>query len=86
VVGAQDQVLSPLAQWFEKEEGETKLQRGVVKPLRQKALDSASRTVVQIEALDTIYQKKLAGPVADATEQQRLIRRQITAYRETGIV
>lgn len=85
VVGVQNYVISPLAQWFDKEEGETKLQRRVVRPLRQKALESASRTVTQIEALDSVYKKKLTGPVADATNRQSMIRQRITAYRESNI-
>ena len=86
IEGAQTRVAGPLDQWLEKDGEVTRVQKQLIKPVRISALDKASRTVSQVEALDSIYQARLAEPVIAAAEQQRLIREQITAYRQNNLV
>jgi hypothetical protein len=84
--GLQTQVSDPLAFWFGRDGPETRIQEQVIRPVRNEALDKAAVTVTQIESLDAVYQSRLAQPVAEAIEQQRLIREQITAFREANLV
>ena len=84
--GAQTRVAGPLDLWLERDGQETRLHKQLIRPVRVSALDRASRTVTQVEALDSIYQSRLAEPVIAATERQRLIREQITTYRQNNLV
>jgi hypothetical protein len=84
--GAQTQVAGPLNQWLERDGQETRLHKHLIRPVRNSAFDRASRTVTQVEALDSVYQSRLAEPVIAAAEQQRLIREQIATYRQNNLV
>jgi len=86
IEGAQTRVAGPLALWLERDGQETRLHKQLIKPVRIGALDKASRTVSQVEALDSIYQSRLADPVIAAAEQQQLIREQIATYRQNNLV
>ena len=86
IEGAQTQVAGALDQWLEKDGQETRLHKQLIRPVRNSALDRASRTVAQVEALDSVYQSRLAEPVIAAAEQQRLIREQIVTYRDNNLV
>ncbi len=86
IEGAQTRVAGPLNLWLERDGQDTRLHKQLIKPVRNSALDRASRTVSQVEALDSIYQSRLVEPVIAAAEQQQLIREQIVTYRQNNLV
>ena len=86
IEGAQTRVAGPLALWLEQDGQETRLHKQLIRPLRIGALDKASKTVTQVEALDFVYQSRLSEPVIAAVERQQLIREQIDTYRQNNLL
>lgn len=84
--GVQTEVVGPLTLWLEKDGDDTQLHRQLIRPVRENALDKASTTVAQVQALDAVYQSRLADPVIEAAEQQQLIRDQIVSYRQVNLI
>ena len=78
----ENRVNAPLNLWLADDEGQPRLQRRLIKPVRENALDKASNTVDHVETLQSIYQSTLNEPVATATKQQEVISQQISQYRQ----
>ncbi len=81
--GLQANIVNPLDVWLEEEKGETRLQRRIIKPVREQALDRADQTFEQVNVLHSVYEGQLVEPVHAATEQQKNIRSLISQYRQT---
>jgi hypothetical protein len=82
--GLQTNIGAPLDVWLEDDGGgEMRLQRRLIKPVREIALDKASGTLSKVETMQTVYQSQLAEPVTNAAENQRVIRERINEYRQT---
>jgi hypothetical protein len=80
--GFENKVNAPLDLWLADDEGQPRLQRRLIKPVRENALDKASTTVDQVETLQLLFQANLTEPVATATQQRELIAQQISQYRQ----
>jgi len=81
--GLQAKIGAPLDVWLEDDGGETRLQRRLVKPVRENALNKASGTLNKVETMRTVYQSELAEPVTSAVENHQVIRERINEYRRT---
>lgn len=81
--GIQNQLAQPLDLWLEEEGEEMRVQRRLVKPIRDKALTKASQTINHVQTLQNVYQVQLADPVEVATESQQAIKSQINEYRRS---
>ncbi len=81
--GLQTKIGAPLDVWLEEDDGEMPLQRRLIKPVRENALDKASVTLSKVETMQTVYQSQLAEPVTSAAENHRVIRERINEYRQT---
>lgn len=86
VDGLQTKLATPLDAWLEEEDGELRLQRRLIKPVRDDALNRASQTVSQVQTLQSVYQTQLAEPVEVATDHQQALRARIDEYRQTYLV
>ena len=82
IVGARDNVALPLALWLDRKDGQTRLQRRVIKPVREQALDQAAIAVDQVQMVQSAYQVELAEPVEATLNRQRVVRDLINQYRQ----
>ncbi len=80
--GFQIHVAQPLDLWLEKEGDQPRLQRRLVKPLRDEALSRASEAISKTQTLDSTYQANLVQPFDAATSQQQAVRNVIIQYRQ----
>lgn len=80
--GLQSKVGASLDLMVADDDGEPRLQRRLIKPVREQALKPASQTINQIETLHAAYQNQLAGPVSTTKEQQDIIRQLIVQYKQ----
>jgi hypothetical protein len=76
-------VAEPLDVWLERDGADNRLQRRLIKPMREKALDRADSTVGRLRDVHDVYQVRLQEPVTALAERQRLVREQIAAYRQS---
>lgn len=82
ISGVRTNVVQPLNAWFELEGEETKLQRRLIKPVRDEALSRAATAMSQTHSVKDIYQTQLVQPVQANLEQRNAIRQLIAAYRQ----
>jgi hypothetical protein len=82
IAGVRDNVVRPLDVWLEQKDGQTRLHRRLIKPVREQALDQAAIAVDQVQTLQTAYQVELAEPVEATANRQRLVRDLISQYRQ----
>lgn len=80
--GLRDHVAGPLDVWLERDGNEIRLQRRLIKPVREEALDRADSTVTRVGSVNEVYEDQLQQPVTVLVERQRLIRAQIAQYRQ----
>lgn len=83
IAGARTNVVQPLDAWFALEGNETKLQRNLIKPVRDQALNRASVAVGQTRTVKDTYQTQLVQPVQANLDQRNAIRQMIVAYKQT---
>lgn len=81
--GLRANVAEPLDVWLERDGADNRLQRRLIKPMREKALDRADSTVGRLGDVHDVYQVRLQEPVTALAERQRLVREQIAAYRQS---
>lgn len=81
--GIQNQLAQPLDLWLDEEGEEMRVQRRLVKPIREKALMKASQTINHVQTLQSVYQVQLADPVEAASESHQAIKSQIDEYRRS---
>lgn len=82
--GLRDNVAGPLDQWLGRDGDEIRLQRRLIKPVREKAIDRADSTVGRLGSVNDVYQAQLREPIATMVERQRTIREQIVLYRQNN--
>lgn len=82
ISGVRTNVVQPLDNWFALEGEETHLQRRLIKPVRDEALNRAATAMNQTHSVNDVYQVQLVQPVQTNIEQQNAIRQQIIAYRQ----
>jgi hypothetical protein len=80
--GFQTHVAQPLDMWLEKEGDQPRLQRRLVKPLRDEALGRATTAISKTQILDSTYQTYLVQPFNATTSQQQAVRNMIIQYRQ----
>jgi hypothetical protein len=81
--GLDQRVAAPLAAWLEQDEGQARLQKRVIKPVREQALEPAQVVVTKAGSLQSAYRENLRRPVESLSEQRLAIRGQIDQYRQT---
>jgi len=81
--GLRANVADPLDVWLERDGQENRLQRRLIKPLRDEALQQADSAVGRLGGVHDVYQAQLHDPVTALAERQQLIREQITQYRQS---
>jgi hypothetical protein len=80
--GLQTHVADPLDLWLERDGDENRLQKHLVKPVREEAIDRADSAVQRLGAVNKAYETQLRDPVGVLVERQRVIREQIALYRQ----
>jgi hypothetical protein len=83
ITGLQENVSRPMNIWLAREDGETRIQRKLIKPVREKALNRAAGTVNQVKTLDVVYRQQLVEPVANINDHRQAIKDSIIRYRQT---
>lgn len=81
--GIHKQIAIPLDTWLEEQDGELRIQRRLVKPVRENALSRAAQTINHVETLQNVYQIQLAEPIEVASDNYQAIRSRIDEYRQT---
>jgi hypothetical protein len=84
--GLQANVARPLDVWLERDGADNRLQRRLIKPVREEALDRADSTVSRLADVHDVYQVRLREPVTALAERQRLVREQIAQYRQNNFL
>jgi hypothetical protein len=80
--GLRTNVSQPLDIWLAGEGDELPLRRGVIKPLREKALQPASEALTSVGTVQTTYQTRLVEPVQSIALNRQALRDQIAQYRQ----
>jgi hypothetical protein len=84
--GLQANVAGPLDEWLARDGDEIRLQRRLIKPVREDVLARAGSTVERVGSVNEVYEAQLREPIAVVVERQRLIREQIVEYRQSHSV
>jgi hypothetical protein len=84
--GLQTNVAGPLDLWLKRDGDDIRLQRRMIKPIREQALDRADMAVEGIGSVNDAYEVDLREPITTRVERQRVIREQIAHYRITNSV
>lgn len=82
--GLQTNVADPLDVWLERDGQDVRLQRRLIKPIREQAFDRADSTVARLGTVDQVYQVRLKEPVTTLVERRRLVREQIAQFRQSN--
>ena len=75
-------VMQPLNNWLAYEEGDMRIRRILVKPMREKVISKANELTIQAETVKRTYDENLAAPLETAVTQRRALRETITQYRQ----
>ena len=82
ISGLNTNIVQPLDQWLADEEGEVRLQRTLIKPMREKVIGKANELNLQAAAVKQTYDEKVAAPLETAVTQHRALRETIAQYRQ----
>ncbi|MBK6327827.1 MAG: hypothetical protein IPF56_18085 [Chloroflexi bacterium] len=80
--GLTTNIAQPLDVWLAKEGDDVRLNRQIIKPIRENVFDQAQGLADETTQAQTAFQERLALPWATAVHQQRLVRDQIAQYRQ----
>jgi hypothetical protein len=83
LTGINANVVQPLDVWLEKDGDQTALQKRIISPVRERAIEPAIQAMDSTEALRTTYRSHLADPARLKLESKRAIRNSINEYRST---
>jgi len=83
LAGINDNVVQPLEVLLEKTDGQTAIQKNVIAPVREHALEPAAFAMENAETLKTTYSLNLADPARWKIERKQAVRRSIDEYRLT---
>lgn len=82
ISGLDTNVMQPLNNWLAYEEGDMRIRRTLVKPMREKVISKANELTIQAETVKRTYDENLAAPLETAVTQRRALRETITQYRQ----
>lgn len=83
LAGINENVVRPLEVLLEKKDGQTAIQKNVIAPVRERALEPAALAMENTETLKTTYTRHLAAPARWKIERKQAVRRSIDEYRQT---
>ncbi len=81
LTGINANVVQPLDVWLEKDGDQTALQKRIISPVRERAIEPAVQAMDRTETLRTTYRSHLADPARLKLERKRAIRNSINEYR-----
>ena len=82
ISGLDSYIAKPLDIWLAREDDMPRLQRILIKPLREQVLAEANETINRAQTVKTTYQDQLASPVEAAAANSNAVRQQISNYRQ----
>ena len=82
IQGLRRNVADPLDVWLADKGDGVPLRGHLIKPIKEEALEPATRVVDQVRETRTAYEKELVEPIQVAVKSRRLVREQIDAYRK----
>jgi hypothetical protein len=82
ISGLDTYVAQPLDMWLKREDDAPRLQRTLIKPIREQVLAEANETINRAHSIQTAYQEQLALPVELSIANRNTIRHQIVDYRQ----
>lgn len=82
ISGLDTYIAKPLDVWLAREEDVPRLQRTLIKPIREQVLAQANETINLAESVKTTYQDQLALPMETAAANRNTVRQQISNYRQ----
>ncbi|MDX1414897.1 MAG: hypothetical protein R3293_11950 [Candidatus Promineifilaceae bacterium] len=82
IAGLNTYVAQPLDHWLAREDGDTRLQKNLIKPVREQLLTEANETINRAQVVQTAYQEQLAVPIEATAATRELLRQQIANYRQ----
>lgn len=80
--GLDTNVAQPLAVWLAADNQGMPIRTKVVRPLREQAILRAAEVKDKAQATQVVYYQQLSEPVGAAVGRKRVLRDQITAYRQ----
>jgi hypothetical protein len=80
--GLDSYIAKPLDVWLAREEDTPRLQRRLIKPIREQVLVEANETINRAHNVKTIYQDQLSLPVEATVANRIAVRQQIADYRQ----
>ncbi len=80
--GLRANVAEPLDLWLAEEEGQKRIHRRFITPLRQKTMGPIMPAIAQAEQVNATYQAQLAEPARQAIANRRQMRQLIAQYRQ----
>lgn len=82
ISGLDTNIAQPLDVWLAREDGEPRLQRTLIKPVREQVIAKSRATAAQATQVDLTYAEQLAQPARTVLAQRQAIRASITQYRQ----
>jgi hypothetical protein len=82
ISGLDTYIAKPLDVWLAREEDTPRLQRTLIKPIREQVLAEANETINRAQSVKTTYQDQLALPVEATAANRNAVRQQIADYRQ----
>lgn len=82
ISGLDTNVMQPLNNWLAYEEGDMRIRRSLIKPMREKVISKANELNLQAEAVKQTYDEHLAAPLETAVAQRHALRDTINQYRQ----
>lgn len=86
ISGLDTNIAQPLDVWLTREEGEPRLQRTLIKPVREQVIARSRATVAQASQVDLTYSEQLAQPARNLLAQRQAVRANIAQYRQENQV
>jgi len=82
ISGLDSYIAKPLDVWLAREDNSPRLQRTLIKPMREQVLAEASETIKRAESVKSTYQEQLALPIETTLTNRNSVRQQIVNYRQ----
>ncbi len=82
ISGLDTNIAQPLDVWLAREEGEPRLQRTLIKPVREQVIARSRATAAQATQVDLTYAEQLAQPARTVLAQRQTVRANIAQYRQ----
>lgn len=84
--GLNTYIAQPLDAWLAREDDTPRLQRTLIKPLREQVLAEASETINRAHTVKASYQERLALPVEAKINSRNALLEQIASYRQQNLL